>query len=227
MAIASTVLPTYERLAPCETSSGNGRPPTPRPRRSIGLKELSWLFDLTERQLGRLQNGARETRRKDSCRIQTYTDEESAKLAAIRIRKGKGFDRTGAEHPGCLALLDQVAAEADRDSAATDPARYRQVRIRLMLELAIAGAQSPLSQKMGLTTAELSHQAEAPRKILSDLLAEVPSVSPGLTEFVQGDLVAQGIRCGMQVTTPPRHKIPFGGKTALNRTRTVDLNQSK
>lgn len=169
-----------------------------RDRRPLGQKELAQIFDLTPRQVRRLQEDGLviPERRKGSVRIACYAAEEVARFAAYRFRRGKGFCSVAAERLGWLDFLNTVEAAVTKEANANDPGRYGEIRPRLRIELLVLGEESPLAARIGLTATEIEHEAVAAKSVIGELLLARPQLTHALAEVVQAGLVELGISRG-------------------------------
>jgi hypothetical protein len=188
--------PTAAPKTGCEEVHLDEKPT--RDRRPLGQKELAQIFDLDPRHIRRLQKDGLviPQRRKGSVRIACYAEEEVARFAAYRFRRGKGFCSLAAERLGWLDFLNTVEAAVTKEANANDPGRFAGIRPRLRIELLVLGEQSPLAAQLGLTATEIDHEAVAARSLVSELLLTQPHIAHALAEVIQDGLSAQAISRG-------------------------------
>lgn len=188
--------PTAAPTTGCEEVRLDEKPT--RDRRPLGQKELAQIFDLTPRQIRRLQENGLvfPERRKGSNRIACYTPEEVARIAAYRFAKRKGFCREAAERLGWLDFFESVADAVTKEASDQDPQRYAEIRLRLRIELLVFGEQSPLAAQLRLTATEIAFEAVAARSVVSDLLRSRPQVTHTLAHVIQAGLIKQATNRG-------------------------------
>lgn len=177
-------------------------------RRTVGLKELAWMFDMDVRHARRLQNQGRQispVRRKGSVRILGYSPEEIARFAALRFAKRRTFNRDAAARLGWLDFLEAIEREVADQAMLKNPPRFAEVRMLMRVELLVFGEDSPLAVKMGLTPLEVKHEIMAARDVLRDLLTESPEITAAIAAQIQAGLIAVGTKRGREAAGAVKH----------------------